>query len=232
MEAIILAGGLGTRLIDAAKDVPKPMALINGRPFLEYILTQLQKQGITKVVLSVGYMNKVISDHFRFRYGTIDIEYSIEETPMGTGGGILQSLNFVNSNPVLIVNGDTFFQIDISKLLSIHNEKDADVTIAIKYMEDPSRYGTIKFDEAGKLTSFVEKVKGRNGYINGGIYLVNKDILQSASMPEVFSFEIDFLNKLSKDLNIQIMQSDDYFIDIGTPDDFEAAQREMGTLHD
>ncbi|TFB10136.1 D-glycero-D-manno-heptose 1-phosphate guanosyltransferase [Candidatus Marinimicrobia bacterium MT.SAG.2] len=230
MEAIILAGGLGTRLKSKVKDVPKPMAIVNGRPFLEYILTHLQRGGVTKAVISVGFMNKVISDHFRYRFGTIDIEYSVEDAPLGTGGGILQSLKFVNTNPILVVNGDTYFQIDIFKLLAVHSAKDADVTIAAKFLEDPDRYGTVKFDKTGSLVSFEEKVKGKAGFINGGIYLINKDILLSASLPPVFSFEIDFLNKRSGDINIQIMPSDDYFIDIGTSDDFEIAQREMGAF--
>lgn len=230
MEAIVLAGGLGTRLKDVVKDVPKPMALVCGRPFLEYILNQLQKGGIAKVVLSVGYMSKVINDYFGCRYGTIDIEYSIEEAPLGTGGGILQSLEFVNTNQVLVVNGDTFFRVDISNLHAVHDEKNADVTIAAKYLENPGRYGTITFDKTGKLLSFIEKAKGKGGYINGGIYLINKDILLSASLPSAFSFEIDFLKKRGENLNIQVMPSDDYFIDIGIPRDYEIAQKEMNAI--
>lgn len=227
MEAIVLAGGLGTRLKNVVRDVPKPMALVNGRPFLEYILTHLQKGGVTKVVLSVGYMNKIIRDHFGYRYGTVAIEYAIEETPLGTGGGILQSLKCVDTNPVLIVNGDTFFQVDLCKLLAVHCAKGADVTIVAKYREDPGRYGTVTFDKTGKLLSFVEKAKGKGGYINGGIYLTNKDVLLSDSLPSAFSFESDFLNKRSDSLNIHIMPSDDYFIDIGIPGDYEKAQEEM-----
>ena len=115
------------------------MALVSGRPFLEYILARLQKRGETKVVLSVGYKSKVISDYFQSRYGMTEIEYAVEGTPLGTGGGILQSLKLVNTNQVLVLNGDTFFQIDILKLFSVHNDKEADVTIAAKYQEDTAR---------------------------------------------------------------------------------------------
>ena len=228
MEAIVLAGGAGSRLQSVLKDIPKPMALVNGRPFLEYVLNHLHKHAVTKVILSVGYKKEVIQDYFGSCYKAISIEYAVEETPLGTGGGIRRSLLLAQSSPVLVINGDTLFRVEIGELCTIHREKAADVTIAAKYLDDLGRYGAVQFNETGRLISFVEKTNSKDGHINGGVYVMNKDLFVPFSLPSAFSFETDFLQERVADLNIHVVPSDDYFIDIGIPSDYEKAQEELG----
>ncbi len=173
-EAIVLAGGLGTRLRKVVKDVPKPMADINGKPFLEYLLTFLAKQGIEKVILSVGYKYEVIKSYFGNSFSGMELVYSIESEPLGTGGGIRQSLFYVDSEDVFIMNGDTFFEVDLNRLFLFHKEKNSVLSVALKPMKKFDRYGVVKLDENKKIIGFEEKKYYESGLINGGVYLLNK----------------------------------------------------------
>ncbi|MEO0042666.1 MAG: hypothetical protein RL329_2114, partial [Bacteroidota bacterium] len=140
-EAIILAGGMGTRLREAVADVPKPMAPIGNRPFLAYLLDDLKIQKIKKVVLSVGYQYEVIQNYFGNHYKGIQISYSIENQPLGTGGGIRLALNECRQENIFILNGDTFFKVNLSKLATFHHRTQADLSIALKKMSHFDRYG-------------------------------------------------------------------------------------------
>ena len=138
MEAIVLAGGLGTRLKSVVNDIPKPMAPIQNKPFLEYVLTYLQKNGVSKVIISVSYQWQKIKDYFGDRFESIILEYSVEKTPLGTGGGIKKALQFIESNQYFIINGDTFFDVNLSDLtLNSHN----DLLLCLKKMYKFDRYG-------------------------------------------------------------------------------------------
>ena len=223
MIAIILAGGFGTRLQTVVKDVPKPMAEINGFPFLKYLLESLSKQGVTTVILSVGYKQKIIKDYFQNQYLNMEIIYSSEDTPLGTGGAILQALTFTKDEIVFILNGDTFFDVDLRAMSNLHKETNADITLATKKMEKFNRYGTLDINE-GRVIGFQEKKYQEKGLINGGIYLINSKLFQAFELPSKFSFESDFLEHSLQTLFVNAFISDGYFIDIGIPEDYYHAR--------
>jgi len=229
-EAIVLAGGLGTRLKKVVSNVPKPMADVNGKPFLEYLLQFLAKHGIKKVVLSVGYRYWVIHDYFGDSFLNMEVLYSIEKELLGTGGGIKKSLKFIESENALIVNGDTYFDIDLAELFSFHKKKNSALTVALKPMKDFSRYGSVVIDSYGRITGFKEKGYHKYGLINGGIYLLDKSIFLELNLPEKFSFEKDFLEKYYKTLPFYGKVFHNYFIDIGIPKDYEKFKRDAFSL--
>ncbi|MBP5590218.1 MAG: NTP transferase domain-containing protein, partial [Bacteroidales bacterium] len=221
MEAIILAGGLGTRLRDTVPDLPKPMAPINGKPFLEYQLEWLSKYDIKKIVLSTGFMADKISSYFGNEYNGIPLEYSIETTPLGTGGAIAYSLQKTSGKNVLVVNGDTWFPINIKDFLSFHKKLKSDISLALKRMTNFSRYGTVDLEKE-TILHFNEKKKCEEGLINGGIYLLNKRVFDNIDK-STFSFEKEILEKRSESGYIKGMIFDSPFIDIGIPEDYEKA---------
>ncbi|HBD8986089.1 TPA: nucleotidyltransferase family protein [Campylobacter jejuni] len=214
MQAIILCGGLGTRLKSVIKDIPKPMAPINDKPFLEFIFEYLKKQGIKEVILAVSYKYEVIKEYFKDEFLGIKIKYSIEKEPLGTGGAIKEALKFIK-NEAYVLNGDTFFDIDLSKL-KLNGSK---ICFALKQMNNFDRYGTVNVDGRALVISFEEKVFKKQGLINGGIYLLDKDIFKDFALQEKFSFE-KFLQENYKKLKAKAHIFDDYFIDIGVPEDY------------
>lgn len=222
MEAIILAGGFGTRLQSVVKDVPKPMADVLGRPFLTYILDELVKYNFTKVVLAVGYKKEIIEDYFGDNYKGLKIIYSIENEPLGTGGCVKQALSYVTDEFVFIINGDTLFKINYEDMSSIKS-----TSIACKYLENFDRYGEVIIDDNDVITSFLEKKYVDKGYINGGIYYLPKNIFDNYLLPKKFSLEKDFFEKYIADLKIKSFKSNDYFIDIGIPSDYQKIQNDL-----
>ncbi len=222
MEAIILAGGLGTRLRDIIKDIPKPMAPINGTPFLHYIFEWLSNYPVNNVLLSVGYKAEVIFNHFNTNYKGIIIKYANENTPLGTGGAIKNSLNKTVEDDILIINGDTYFPIDLNRFADFHQNNKSDISIALKHMTDFNRYGSVKILN-NKIISFEEKQYLKEGLINGGIYIINKKAINFNCLPDVFSFETEILEKYVKKGLINGMIFNDPFIDIGVPADYNKA---------
>ena len=216
MEAIVLAGGFGTRLKEVVSDVPKPMALVNGKPFLEYLLKDLSKKGIKHVILAVGYKKEIIKEYFKNKYEDIEITYSEELVPLGTGGAIKKALKLVKEEDVFIVNGDTFFDVDLKKMKKFHTENKSILTVAIKEMENFDRYGSLVIKE-NRIIEFEEKKKKDKGKINGGIYLIKKDLLSRVEK-ENFSFEKEVLE--DKKIEKHSYESEGYFIDIGIPEDY------------
>ncbi|ELK3773788.1 nucleotidyltransferase family protein [Campylobacter jejuni] len=214
MQAIILCGGLGTRLKSVIKDIPKPMAPINDKPFLEFIFEYLKKQGIKEVILAVSYKYEVIQEYFKDEFLDIKIKYSIEKEPLGTGGAIKEALKFIK-NEAYVLNGDTFFDIDLSKL-KLNGSK---ICFALKQMNDFDRYGTVNINKQGFVLSFEEKIFKKQGLINGGIYLLTKDIFNKFDLEKKFSFE-EFLQENYEKLKAKAHIFDDYFIDIGVPEDY------------
>ncbi|HAA1924205.1 D-glycero-D-manno-heptose 1-phosphate guanosyltransferase [Campylobacter coli] len=215
MQAIVLAGGLGTRLRSVVQDLPKPMAPINGKPFLAFVLEYLKKQGITEIILSVSYKYELIQEYFKDEFHGMKIHYNIEKELLGTGGAIKDALKLVK-NEAYVVNGDTFFDIDLKKLV-LNSSK---ICIALKQMQNFDRYGTVNVDEQGIVTSFEEKVFKKQGLINGGIYLLKKDIFDKFDLEKKFSFE-EFLQENYIKLKARAEIFDDYFIDIGIPEDYQ-----------
>jgi len=223
MEAIILAGGFGTRLKNIISDVPKPMAPINNIPFLEYLLNYLLNNNIDHFILAVGYKHKIIQTYFGNSFKGVPISYSIEKTPLKTGGAIKKALSKCKNQEVFILNGDTFYNVDLIKMKKFHFKNKSLLTIAIKPMHNCKRYGTVTIKN-NKIVEFNEKKDISYSKINGGIYLINTIILNNCNKIS-FSFENEILkNKL---LNIYAYEANEYFIDIGVPEDYFKAERDF-----
>ena len=226
-QAIILAGGLGIRLQPVVPDIPKPMAPIRGRPFLAFILDHLSDQGIDNVILSVGYKHEVILDYFGKQYKTIKIDYSIEESPLGTGGAIRQGLKYVTDTDAFCLNGDTFLKLDYEKTMKVHREHDGTmITLVLKKMSDVSRYGTVMIKDK-EIVSFQEKRGTGEGLINAGHYVLRKDVFEGFKLPSVFSFENDFLHPYCQNIQLRQITTNCSFIDIGIPEDYQRAMNEL-----
>nr|NQU90086.1 NTP transferase domain-containing protein [Bacteroidota bacterium] len=224
-EAIILAGGLGTRLSGVLKDIPKAMAPVNGKPFLDYQLDYLDVFSIDHIIISVGHLREQIMDHYGDRYKNMHIEYVVEEEPMGTGGGLKLAMEKVTGNTVYVLNGDTFYHIDYQKFLDIHYAKESKLSIVLRELDNVSRYGSIERDEDRSITGFFEKSqKQGKGFINGGVYLMSKPFFKSQNLPDKFSLEKDFFEKIYLTDKIYGILCRQYFIDIGVPEDYEKAQ--------
>jgi len=226
VEAIILAGGFGTRLQSIVKDVPKPMADINGKPFLEYILNFLMRQGVTTVVLSVGYKEQIIREYFKNKYKNINIVYSIEKTPLGTGGAIKKSLEICKEDDIFVLNGDTYFDVNLAEFLKRHKELNCDLSLSLKRMYKSERYGNVRV-ENNYINGFSEKEYKEETLINGGVYIINKNIFSNTKIDKKFSFETDFLAKQIHDIKIGSFISEGYFIDIGIPEDYKKAKLDL-----
>lgn len=223
MQAIILAGGFGTRLRSVLADVPKPMAPIHGKPFLAYLIDYLKSQGITEVVLSVHYLREQIENFFKSEYNGIAIRYAVEEKPLGTGGAIQHALKSIKSSePVFVLNGDTFLKLNYQNMFALCERNDH-IVMALRKIADCSRYGVV-LTEQDKVIDFKEQGSAHAGLINAGVYLISPEIFQAFSLPDVFSFERDFLFKNIAALQPKAFVVEDYFIDIGVPEDYARAQ--------
>lgn len=227
-EAVILAGGFGTRLRQVVSDVPKPMAPINNRPFLEYVFNYLKRYSVQRVVLSVGFMSDIISDHFGGSFNDIEIAYAHEEEPLGTGGAVRHALSFCNEDDVLVLNGDTFFDANLHELSEFHASHNSDITLCLRWLDNVDRYGTVILDKDNRITGFAEKssVTGE-GSINGGIYIIRRSVFNSLPLPEKFSIEKDLFEKYCGELKMFGYTSNGYFIDIGIPQDYSRALHEL-----
>ncbi len=227
-ECIILAGGLGTRLRSAVPDLPKCMAPVAGKPFLAFLLDYLLAQQVTKFIFSLGYMHEVIEDFIKNNYPQIQYQIALESEPLGTGGAIRLACDSATEENVIILNGDTMFNVDIQALLHLHIKSKSDCTLSLKTMHHFDRYGVVETDLNNNITSFKEKKQYETGNINGGVYALNVASFKSISFPTIFSFEKDYLEKYFNELKMTGCLFDGYFIDIGIPEDFEKAGRELG----
>jgi D-glycero-alpha-D-manno-heptose 1-phosphate guanylyltransferase len=226
-EAIILAGGLGTRLREAVPDLPKCMAPVAGRPFLSYVVDALRMQGVRHFVFSLGYKAEVIEAFLKDHYPTLDYTTVVEPEPLGTGGAIRLALESTRTNDVLIANGDTLFKVNVAELASFHRSEDAACTLALKPMEHFERYGVVELDKDGRIKSFKEKRYYKEGLINGGLYLLNKLRFLALEFPLKFSFEKDYLEAYYTKGDFYGLPQDSYFIDIGIPTDYSKAQEDL-----
>jgi D-glycero-alpha-D-manno-heptose 1-phosphate guanylyltransferase len=228
MDAIILAGGLGTRLRTVIKDMPKCMAPVNNYPFLYYMFSQLQKNKVTHVILSLGYKHEIVIEWIKKNQFNGLISYVIENEPLGTGGAVKMALNKVKTKEALILNGDTFFDIDISAFHKFHIQHNANISIALKPMKKFDRYGSISIDNLNRVVKFHEKKYCDCGYINGGCYFLQKDsvIFDNIRLP-AFSFEKEVLEKNTTSKQIYGYINDGYFIDIGIPEDYIKANKDF-----
>jgi D-glycero-alpha-D-manno-heptose 1-phosphate guanylyltransferase len=229
-EAIILAGGPGTRLQTVVSDVPKCMAPINGIPFINFVITYLKNEGIDRFIFSLGYKSEMVIEYLDTHFKELDKICVVETEQLGTGGAIKKACGVVRSQEVVIINGDTFFNIGLPYLLSAHEAQDADCSLALTELRDFDRYGTVDVDESKMITAFHEKGFCTRGYINGGIYLLNVSRFLQKQLPEKFSFEKDYLEKY---VGEGIFCSEifyNYFIDIGVPEDYESFQQKAAAV--
>lgn len=227
--AIILAGGFGTRLQSLVSDLPKPMAPINNEPFLNYQLNYLKHYGIKNVILSVGYLSEKIKNFYGNNFNGLTIDYVVEETPLGTGGGIRLALEKSNEPLVFVLNGDSFFDVDLSQFYNLHIQSRSQISLALRKVNDSARYGTIEKNKENKIVSFKEKSGiDREGIINGGVYILDKNLyLQATPSSKNFSIEKDFFEKQLNTFLLSGFEFEGYFIDIGIPEDYLKAQNDF-----
>ncbi|MDA0110533.1 nucleotidyltransferase family protein [Vibrio sp. La 4.2.2] len=223
MEVIVLAGGKGTRLRSVIGESPKPMALINGVPFLEKQFDWLISQGASKLIVSVGYKYEMITEHFKDEFKGIPIRYVIEEQPLGTGGAICLASKECAEEQYFVVNGDTYYPISLTDMLENYSKND--LMIATKFIEVADRYGLVRTVD-DKIIGFDEKKAKSSGDINAGIYLMSKNLIMNMPTGN-FSFE-EFMQSGLESASISVSRhkpiDDTDFIDIGVPEDYERAQ--------
>lgn len=227
MKAIILAGGFGTRLRFVVSDVPKPLASIAGRPFLAWLIDSLAAQGVTHVTLSVHHQWEKIRDYFTANPFPVPIEYAVEPTALGTGGAMKFALG-TSTEPTLVLNGDSYVKADIRALYKQHLENNAALSMVLRKVPDSGRYGTVE-TQGDIITAFGEGKAGESGLINAGVYVLNPALFQE-NLPEAFSFERDYLPPRLGTLKPRAFIAEDYFIDIGIPEDYARAQVELPAL--
>jgi D-glycero-alpha-D-manno-heptose 1-phosphate guanylyltransferase len=226
-EAIILAGGLGTRLRSAVPDLPKCMAPVAGRPFLAFVIDYFYRQGIERFIFSVGYKHELIEEYLHKEYQHIDYVCVVEDEPLGTGGAIMKAASVAQTANAVVLNGDTFFKIDLAELSSFHLHHDAECTICLREMKKTDRYGVVDINSNGRIVSFKEKKFYETSVINGGVYAVDVARLLREDLPEKFSFEKDYFEKMYGSKRIFGLIQQGYFIDIGIPEDYEKAQHDF-----
>jgi D-glycero-alpha-D-manno-heptose 1-phosphate guanylyltransferase len=223
-EAIVLAGGLGTRLRSVVSDLPKALAPIAGQPFLAYLLQFLEAQGIARVVLAVGYRHEAIRGFFGSRYQGLQLVYSVEGEPLGTGGALQQALPHIDGAYSFVLNGDTFLRLKYPAMArSLDEQQDAPLVVALRQVADASRYGRALVAR-GRIQGFTARGTEGAGLINAGCYLVARDIFQRYPMPSKFSWEADFLEARAGQVRPIAFECNAPFIDIGIPEALEEAQ--------
>jgi D-glycero-alpha-D-manno-heptose 1-phosphate guanylyltransferase len=230
IPAIVLAGGLGTRLRSVVPDLPKPMAPVAGKPFLEWLLLDLERQGVRDIFLSVGYKYEAIESYFGNTFGRARLHYIIEPEPLGTGGAIAHALQYIDGEAVFVLNGDTMAPIDLAELDCAAMDGDADLVMSVARLDDVARYGSVEFDDERTIRAFREKGERGAGYINAGTYWLRKQALVTRVERASFSFEQEFVQPHLSALRVQALPTVSQFIDIGVPDDFRLAQSVVPNL--
>ena len=188
--AIILAGGFGTRLKEVAPNTPKPMTIINGRPFLEYQMEYWINQGITRFILSVGYLKDLIINHFGDSFNGASIEYVVESKPLGTGGGMLLAAKNITET-FIVLNGDTYIEVDLNSLYKFHDKLKSDWTFALFRTSDFNRYLAMDISSRGKILSFNSNTTKKSGLVNGGVYLIEPSALNLLNFNSVYESSLE-----------------------------------------
>jgi D-glycero-alpha-D-manno-heptose 1-phosphate guanylyltransferase len=230
-QAIILAGGLGTRLRSAVPDLPKCLAPVAGKPFLSYVIDFCLQSGIRDFIFALGYKSEPIQAFLKDTFPADSYQLSIESEPLGTGGAIRLACSKATEQQVLILNGDTLFNIDVDALARFHHDHKALCTLGLRPMENFDRYGVVELDETSSITSFLEKQYYAHGLINGGVYALDVTRFMKEPLPEKFSFEKDWLERSCGTGQLFGFVQNAYFIDIGIPEDLERAQKELHPGH-
>jgi D-glycero-alpha-D-manno-heptose 1-phosphate guanylyltransferase len=231
--AVVLAGGLGTRLRSAVPGVPKPLAPIRGRPFLDRLLRHWRLKGIDHFVLSVGYKHEMIQERYGSQFEGVEITYNVEPSLMGTGGGVLLSAP-QDQQRFLLLNGDTYFDVDLPKLEDVHEQNNASVTFSVFRSDDSARYMAIELSEDDRVSAFGSAPKHSSFLVNGGVYLIETAVLEPffpVTQPVSLESEI-FPSLLQNKARLFGLEQKGRFIDIGVPQDFEYAQTFLPDVSD
>lgn len=228
MEAIVLAGGFGTRLRQIVSDVPKPMAPVAGRPFLEILLGSLAQKGFSRAVLSLGFMAEKISGHFGARFEGLNLSYVVEGTPLGTGGAIRLAATACAEEHVFIFNGDTYLDLEVERLEQQWQANKHPIVVG-RQVPDTTRYGRLVVD-GKRITSFAEKGIAGSGLINAGCYVLATDALAQFPLHQPFSIETDYLVPEVRRATVEVFETEGVFIDIGIPEDYARAQTLLADL--
>ncbi|HTO16871.1 MAG TPA: nucleotidyltransferase family protein [Edaphocola sp.] len=229
MECIILAGGKGTRMKHILEDTPKCLAIVNGRPFIEYLMEYLERQYFDHIILSLGVGADQVLDWLKNKAFTFKISWVIEKKPLDTGGALKKAFLKCKEEDCFVINGDTLFNVPLNNMWKERTIAGKAI-IALKQMKDFDRYGTVITDKNGVIIAFKEKEYCESGYINGGVYLFQNVFTIFNDFPEKFSLEKDFFEKEAGTGNLKSFLCDNYFIDIGIEEDYKRAQDEIGTF--
>ena len=227
-EVVVLAGGLGTRLRSVLRGKPKCLAPVGGRPFLEYLLCFLRGQGVSEVILAVGYLGEQVVEYFGDgrRLG-LQLRYSFEEASLGTAGALRLAGQLLQGSRVVVVNGDSIAEVPLKSMLEYHVEKGALATVALTKVRDVARYGAVKLDTAGQVVRFTEKSSGGEGWVNAGVYALERSVIDHIPHKWPVSLEHEVFGNLAGSSALYGYPFDGYFIDIGTPEAYRQAQFEL-----
>jgi D-glycero-alpha-D-manno-heptose 1-phosphate guanylyltransferase len=237
MEAVVLAGGLGTRLKETVAGLPKSLAPIGKHPFLSYLLGWLRSQGVTEVILAVGHRRKFIVHHYsRHKPHGIRLRYSVENTPLGTGGALRNLRSLLEGEEFFVLNGDSIFDVDLHQMLAFHRRRRSEVTLALASPPEAGRYGSVLLNAQGRIKAFVEKkataAPNASGHpdlsrwISGGLYIMNKAVFRHMPRRQEISLEKEVFPRLIGG-PFYGFPAKAYFIDIGVPEDYRKAQAEL-----
>lgn len=230
MEAIILAGGLGTRLQGVIGAYPKCMAEVNGKPFLAYLLSYLKLQGCAHAIFSLGFKSEVVVDWLLANPPSFPYTTVVENEPLGTGGGIGMAMRSAGHDVVAVLNGDTYFDVNLSDLETYHRNRNAETTLALREMQQFDRYGVVRTDDKGVIIAFEEKAYKETGTINGGVYMISRKPFLDRQLPEKYSFEKDYLERFVSERRFYGCTATNYFIDIGIPEDYAKVATDFKTM--
>jgi D-glycero-alpha-D-manno-heptose 1-phosphate guanylyltransferase len=226
VKAIVLCGGLGTRLGELTREVPKPLLDVGGRPFMHYVLDRLAAAGIVDVTLATSFQSGMFAGLYGDRWCGIRIRHSVEQEPLGTGGAVRQAMAVAQADEALVLNGDTLFEMSIEAFIAFQRARQAQVAVAVRRVADASRYGSVHKARDGRVVRFGEKSEHGDGLVNAGIY-----IIQASAFDEVkalrFSLENDLLAIGSERLSMYAFEAEGYFVDIGIPEDLDRARRDL-----
>lgn len=226
-DAVILCGGLGTRLRSVTGETPKVMAQVSGGPFLDLIIEHLKKEGVTRVVLGTGYKADTVEQYYREHDHGLTIDFSRENAPLGTGGAVKHARAIISSDPFLVLNGDSFLPADLQAFLGFHKEKNALASILVTQAGQAKDFGSVDLDGSGRVTGFREKAPdGGSSWVNAGIYCFSQKVFLCMPSRPVFSLETDLFPGLAGK-QFYGYCSDKTFLDIGTPQRYESAQRDI-----
>ncbi len=228
MEAVVLAGGFGMRLQKVLPDLPKPMAPIDGRPFLEILLSSLARKNFTRVILSLGYKSEMIVDHFGESYMGMALVYEVEPFPLGTGGAIRIALTRCASDHVFVFNGDTYIDLEVDVLERLWQNVHSPI-IVVREVPDTARFGRVEICN-GRISAFLEKGASGPGFINAGCYVLPRDALGNFTLGKPFPLETDYFGKYLQSIRFVCFITRGRFIDIGVPEDYALAQKELAGL--